>query len=87
MQKPFASDRNRPRSRLMGVARLLTFPALAVFLLPAPAAAYIDPVSGSVLIQIVAAAVLAGVATVSRARHWVVSLFRGRGGQDREDAG
>jgi hypothetical protein len=53
-----------------------TFAVAALAILAKPAAAYIDPISGSVLIQIVAAAALAAVATV---RNWgsrLRTLFR-----------
>lgn len=39
---------------------------LALFALPAPASAYIDPISGSIMIQVIAASILAGTFTLKR---------------------
>lgn len=63
-------------SRPMRVTPLLVLAAVALVVTPAPAAAYIDPASGSLLLQIVSAAVLAGAVTIGRARTWLFSLFR-----------
>jgi hypothetical protein len=72
-------------SRTARVAMLAVTAAIAAVLVPMPAAAYIDPVSGSVVLQIVSAAVLAGAVTIGRARHWLFTLFR-RGGTERSPA-
>lgn len=65
------------RSRTKHLGQLGMAVAAALFLVPAPAAAaYIDPISGSVLIQIVSAGVLAGLVSIRRARNWVLSFFR-----------
>jgi hypothetical protein len=76
---------SRTRWRLRRVSRLFVVATLAVIAIPTPAAAYIDPVSGSVLLQILSAAVLAGAVTIGRARTWILSLFRRR--DDRTEPG
>jgi hypothetical protein len=68
------------------VVRLVLLCGIAIVVIPTPAAAYIDPVSGSVLLQIISAAVLAGAVTVSRARNWLLGLFRRGGKGDAHDA-
>ncbi len=42
-----------------------------------PAAAYLDPISGSVVLQVLAAALLAGLLSVRRAWAWVGDRVRG----------
>lgn len=58
---------------------------LLVFHLVAPtrAWAYLDPISGSIVLQVLAAGFLAGAATFRRSREWLadlISRLRGRGG-------
>jgi hypothetical protein len=57
--------------------------ALAVLATPT-SAAYIDPISGSVLVQIVAAAALAGVATIRSWGSRLRAVFR-HGKDDRDE--
>ncbi len=67
---------NASRSTLARRVLGLTIVAVgAVVMIPAPAAAYIDPVSGSVLIQVVSAALFAGLLTFRRWARWIASLF------------
>jgi hypothetical protein len=49
-----------------GVAKMVGTAILLLALLPSPAVAYIDPISGSILLQILAAGVLGAVLTVKR---------------------
>jgi hypothetical protein len=67
------------------VVKLVLLCGIAIVVIPTPAAAYIDPVSGSVLLQIISAAVLAGAVTFSRARNWLLGLFRRGGKGDARD--
>jgi hypothetical protein len=76
----------RPGINFGRIAKALVIPALAVFLIPTPAAAYIDPVSGSVLLQIISAGILAGAVTIGRTRAWLASLFRRATGRANTDA-
>jgi hypothetical protein len=48
-----------------GAGLLVAFLSVAVFF-PAPVAGYIDPLSGSIILQVVAAGILAGTLTVRR---------------------
>lgn len=54
--------------------------ALAVFhvVVPPRALAYLDPITGSIVLQILAAGFIAAMATFRRARVWVAGLFRKR---------
>ena len=54
--------------------------ALAIFHVAAPtrAWAYLDPITGSIVLQVVAAGFIAAMATFHRARVWVAGLFRKR---------
>lgn len=58
------------------VASLLV--ALAVFHVVAPtrAWAYLDPITGSIILQVLAAGFLAAMATFRRSREWVSELFK-----------
>ena len=50
---------------------------------PTQAWAYLDPISGSIVLQILAAGFLAGAATFRRSREWLGNLVsRFRGGSD-----
>jgi hypothetical protein len=75
----------RSRAAAGRLARALILPVVAVMVIPAPAAAYIDPVSGSILLQIISAAILAGAVTIGRARAWLLSLLRRATGQSNTD--
>lgn len=67
--------RNASR-RLSRLGIAVVFVVLAA---PSPVAgAYIDPISGSILIQILSAGILAAVVSIKRARDWFFSLFRRR---------
>jgi hypothetical protein len=44
---------------------------LAVLAFPPPAAAYIDPLSGSIMLQVIAAGVLSFVFTMKRSVQWL----------------
>ena len=52
--------------------------ALAIFHVVAPtrAWAYLDPITGSIVLQVLAAGFLAAMATYRRFREWVAGLFR-----------
>lgn len=76
----------KKRTARVRPAQLILLSLVALLVVPAPAAAYIDPVSGSVLLQILSAAILAGAVTIGRARAWLVGLFRRGGRQASRDA-
>lgn len=50
---------------------VLTALFLAALIFPSPAAAYIDPLSGSIILQVVAAGVLSFVFTIKRSWQWL----------------
>lgn len=50
---------------------VLTALTLAGVVFPAPAAAYVDPLSGSIILQVVAAGVLSFVFTMKRSWQWL----------------
>ena len=54
--------------------------ALVVFHLAAPtrAWAYLDPITGSIVLQVLAAGFIAAMATFRRTRTWIAGLFRKR---------
>ena len=56
------------------------FVALAVFHVAAPtrAWAYLDPITGSIVLQVLAAGFIAAMATFRRTRVWIAGLFRKR---------
>lgn len=53
---------------------------LAIFHLTAPvrAWAYLDPITGSIVLQVLAAGFVAAMATFRRTREWFAGLFRKR---------
>lgn len=54
----------------------VAFGILVFHLISPPAAwAYLDPISGSIILQILAAGFLAAAATLRRSRNWLSSLF------------
>jgi hypothetical protein len=54
--------------------------ALTIFHVVAPtrAWAYLDPITGSIVLQVLAAGFLAAMATYRKFREWVAGLFRRR---------
>lgn len=54
------------------VIGLLVFHVVA----PSMAWAYLDPITGSIVLQIIAAGFLAAAATFRRSREWFAGLFR-----------
>jgi len=54
--------------------------AFAIFHVAAPtrAWAYLDPITGSIVLQVVAAGFVATMATFHRTRVWIAGLFRKR---------
>lgn len=56
--------------------------ALAAFHMVAPtrAWAYLDPITGSIVLQVLAAGFVAAIATFHRTRVWIAGLFRKRPG-------
>jgi len=74
-------------TRLPGPLRVLMAVAATFFLLPSPAqAAYIDPGTGSYILQLVAGAVLAGLITVRGFWTQIRALVK-RPEADRESSG
>lgn len=69
---------NRPETSTRALPTFATvcLGSLLILLTPLPAAAYIDPISGSVILQVIAAALLAGLLSFKRAWSWVGSRFR-----------
>jgi hypothetical protein len=65
----------RPRRGVPGVYDLIF--GIAVFHLVAPslALAYLDPITGSLVLQILAAGFLAAAATFRRSREWVTGFL------------
>jgi len=57
--------------------RLFAAGILVSVLVPRQAAAYIDPVSGSIILQVLAAGLLAASLTIKNWRAWVVRTVRG----------
>ena len=55
---------------------------LAVFHLSAPtrAWAYLDPITGSIVLQVLAAGIIAAMATLRRTRMWIAGIFQKRSG-------
>lgn len=51
--------------------RVLSALVVSGLLFPLPAAAYIDPLSGSIILQVVAAGVLSFVFTMKRSVQWL----------------
>ncbi len=78
-------ESNRKSSRRGSLAPLALAVALAMVLLPAPALAYIDPGTGSFVIQgIIAAVVGAGIA-VKMYWHRIKSLLTGKSMDEDDD--
>lgn len=70
------SNNCRPTNRPdVGVADVLA--GLTVFHLIAPslALAYLDPITGSIVLQVLAAGFLAAAATFRKSREWIVGVF------------
>jgi hypothetical protein len=65
------------RKSLPDVGRFLAVFLLVAVVFPPPAAAYLDPLSGSILIQVVAGGVLAGSLTLKRFWRRVRDLMHG----------
>jgi hypothetical protein len=70
--------RHLTRSRAPAAGTLLL--GLAIFHVWAPvrAWAYLDPITGSIVLQVLAAGFVAGMATFRRTREWFAGLFRRR---------
>lgn len=62
----------------MKVGLILYFLAVGMFCLPSHAHAYIDPGTGSLILQALAAAAITGMAFVRGIREKIISLFRSR---------
>jgi hypothetical protein len=67
----------RTHSTLMSGATLAACLLLAMLVFPAPAHAYIDPVSGSIILQVLAAGALAAAFTFKRFAFKVRQFARG----------
>lgn len=74
-----ARTSSRPGLAGAALAALLT-----VVLVPAPAHAYIDPASGSLVLQVVAAGVLAALLTMKRIWRKLAGLLPGRRGSEHD---
>lgn len=55
-----------PRTGVKGAISSVGVAVLLLALLPSPAHAYLDPVSGSIILQVIAAGIFAGVVTTKR---------------------
>lgn len=72
------TDKTRPRDASRGsigpgdvALGILVFHLIS----PRAAWAYLDPISGSIILQILAAGFLAAAATFRRSRNWLASFF------------
>lgn len=68
----------------LGVALISCF-ALMFICMPTPAYAYIDPGTGSLILQGIAAALITGLAFIRGIREKIVSFFKGNKGDKSHD--
>ena len=69
-------SRNGPLKLVSRAAELSVLAALGIFVIPRTALAYIDPVSGSVLLQVLAAGLLAALFTIKRSWLGITTFLR-----------